>query len=757
MFWGLGEVFDMSNWINGRGLLAATALAALASAFAAPAFARTNYAVLMAVTAYPNLPPKNALIGPNHDAKLVRDYLATSAPVKFEAANVALLADGLDGAVSSPTRANILATLKDIADKAERDDFVYLHYSGHGSQQPTKTPETETDGLDEILLPSDSMPWDDAAKQIPNALVDDEIGAALDAIRDKGAFVWIVVDACNSGSVTRAAAVQVGQDEAERKLDPTDPDGLGIPAAAMPSAQAPVSAPAGERRSGLSFAGTPGEDTRAVQLNEPSATSAEAITRGGMVAFFAAQTIETTPEMPLPKGVPGAERFGLFTFTIFSKLAENPNMTYRQLGHSVLQQYGADARQRPTPIFEGELDARVFGSEPIDTVMQWQVEAADNTLTLPAGRLHRLTPGTRLAILPTPASELADTRGYLEVVSAENFSARVMPVAFGGMPAMKLAELPPKAYARLSELAVDYRLRVARPSAAPGLEEDVRLVDGMLDKLAAAEDRHFNIEFVAPGEAAEIRLGVFRESDVDGAPAGASTEAALWFLPASGEVSLQPGRRPPLIVIDPAKPERLSEATNDNLQKIFRATALSRLSMAAGEQPRDVSVAFQIKRAASGNREPLAAAAVPTVTPGDQVHIVAENNSRGLVDINVLYLGSDYSITHMDSQRLVAGARVDEPLLAFTDSSFGTERMIAVITAAPPLSEVEDLGFLEQGKVPSATRSASVGREGGLSDFAAALTDIGLAPATRSVVKLKGESGPANAVMIYPIETVPLP
>ena len=33
--------------------------------------------------------------------------------------------------------------------------------------------------------------------------------------------------------------------------------------------------------------------------------------------FFAAQTIETTPEMPLPKGVPGAEKFptppGLFT------------------------------------------------------------------------------------------------------------------------------------------------------------------------------------------------------------------------------------------------------------------------------------------------------------------------------------------------------------------------------------------------------------------------------------------------------------
>ena len=78
--------------------------------------------------------------------------------------------------------------------------------------------------------------------------------------------------------------------------------------------------------------------------------------------------------------------------------------------------------------------------------------------------------------------------------------------------------------------------------------------------------------------------------------------------------------------------------------------------------------------------------------------------------------------------------------------------MIAVVTEAPPLSEVEDLSFLEQGKVPMATRAA-----GGASDFAAVLSDIGLAPATRSVVRLKDQSGPKNAVMIYPIETVPLP
>ncbi len=67
---------------------------------------------------------------------------------------------------------------------------------------------------------------------------------------------------------------------------------------------------------------------------------------------------------------------------------------------------------------------------------------------------------------------------------------------------------------------------------------------------------------------------------------------------------------------------------------------------------------------------------------------------------------ADYSITHIDAQRLVAGANlIEEGLLAFTDSSFGMERMIAVLTEAPPLSEIEDLKFLEQGGVPPATRA----------------------------------------------------
>ena len=55
------------------------------------------------------------------------------------------------------------------------------------------------------------------------------------------------------------------------------------------------------------------------------------------------------------------------------------------------------------------------------------------------------------------------------------------------------------------------------------------------------------------------------------------------------------------------------------------------------------------------------------------------------------------------------GAELEEGLLAFTDSSFGMERMIAVLTEAPPQSEKEDLTFLAQDGVPPATRAVGGG------------------------------------------------
>jgi hypothetical protein len=733
-------------------LLGATALSAgaLLPFRAMAQSSRTYHALLVAVTDYPGLPPKASLIGPNHDAVLVRDFLQTSAPVKFLPENITVLADNVEGAAASPTRAAILEALASLAAKVQRDDFVYLHFSGHGAQQPQlNAGGDETDGLDEIFLPQDTGKWVDRARGVPNALVDNDISNSLDAIRDKGAFIWVIFDCCHSGTATRAALIGDG-DVQERKVEATD---LGIPDSEMRAAEAAVATRGLGDGSGI-------EAPRTAAFNiagEP--TGAQAITKGGMVAFFAAQTIETTPEMPLPKGAEDATRYGLFTYTIFSKLAASPNITYRQLGHGVLQQYQADARTKPTPLFEGELDARVFGSEALDMVAQWQIEVVSGKATIPAGLLHRLAPGTKLAILPSPTAELTETLGYLEIASAKNLVSTVVPVAYEDKPQVKLADIPANAYARLTELAVEFTLVAARPAmdrsllgeGGAGLDSEVEMVNSVLDELMAAQDTLFNITLVDAGAPADIRFEVLWEDLVFGGAGDAAHKPVLFFLPASGDVDFSNGAKPPLVAIDLSNRQKLKDATSENLLRIFRATGLSRLSVGSDYKPDQVSVEFQIRRVATDTMEPLVEAKVPRVQPGDELHIVAKNLSNKLVDINILYVGSDYSITHIDTQRLVQGASIEEGLLAFTDSSFGMERMVAVLTEAPPLSEMEDLSFLQQGGVPPATRSA-----GGSAGFADMLRDLGSAPSTRSVAKLGDKGGAKGAVMIFPVETVPL-
>lgn len=722
----------------GRSLLAATALGAIAlGAATGLAEARTNRALIVAATKYPNFPEKNWLHGPNHDAELVRDYLETNDIAKFDARNVTVLADDLKGAKSSPTHAAILGEFKRLADESSAGDFVYIHLSGHGSQQPELVKGSETDGLDEIFLPADTNLWKDRNTGVPNALMDDEIGAALTAIRAKGAFVWFVVDACHSGTADRDV-VPDSQMVKERELDPildlkVAPDAM---ADAQKEAQ-PASRDVGSERESA-FALTDDENAGDAKT-------------GGLVAFYAAQTTETTPERPMPRGKDDATSYGVFTYTLFQRIAENPSMTYRQLGQAILQQYAADSQTKPTPLFEGQLDARVFGSEKIDTVMQWPVKVKGDKVTLSAGLLQRLAPGSKLAILPSPTSELKDTLGYLEVTSAKNLSSELRAVEFDGKPALDLAAMPPQAYARLSDMALDFKLKVARPAAIAGADPQVALVNRTLDTLAANPAKRFNIELVDAGKDADLRLAVLPENQV-ARTAGASATPALWFLPSSGQISAKEETKPPQVSIDAADPKKLEDATASNLQKIFRATSLARLSVASDYQPDQVSVAFSVKRDGKDGAEALDGSNVPYVNPNDIVHILAENKSTKRVDINVLYIGSDYSITHITAQRLESGAKLDEDLLAFTGDSFGLERMVVVLTEAPAGSETEDLSFLAQDRVPSASRA--VGDQRG---FGAMLDQIAAAPSSRGAAafKVNGGDAPKGGVMIFTVETEP--
>lgn len=760
-------------------LLAAAALvfAGLSAVAPTAALARTNYAVLVGVTSYPNVEGAD-LVGPRNDALLIREYLTTTAPVPFDPQNVLVLAEdvGADqGGIGSPTRDAVIGALDRIAARATLGDFVFIQLSGHGMQQPAVDPASEPDGKDEIFLPADIRMWMDEDEGVPSAFTDNEIGEALGKIRAKGAFVWIVIDACHSGTATRA--VGTGMEEVvERKLDPKL---LGIPDEAFRRAEAEAQAMS-EKASGE-------ENDRAPLLTASAnagvpkdavGTSSEATDLGGLVAFFAAQTVETTPEMPLPKGVEDAKPYGLFTFTIMRQLAENPNMTYRQLAQSVLQAYSAENIVRPTPLFEGDLDAPVFGQHAGDYVRQWPLKVGKTAITVAAGQLHGLVQGAKLAVLPKPGSKAEEAVGYVEVRSSDTLTAKVAPVEHDGKPALAPSAIPDTAYARLTELAFDTELTVSRPAGAPRYAVEVGQVEKLLAKIAGDEKRPVKLKLVDASQPADLKLAVMNEKDVVelAARAAGSTGSVkldfaaraaigdaprLWFLPPTAEISLEEGRRPPSIGFAGSTEEGLEDEVADSLLRIFRATNLARLASASNFRPDEFMAKFRIVsgrsetvRSRDGNAEVVARdlepGTVPAVHPGDQIDLIALNNSTKPVDINVLYIGSDYSISLMYSERLHGGSRVDMPLLEFNGESYGIERMVVVLSEARAQTQKQDLSFLTQEGVRRATRA--IGHPGG---FEGLLRDVGNAPATRGALRLGQSAAAKGALLIYPVENLP--
>lgn len=687
------------------------ALVAMAMLAPLPALA-DNFALLIGASTYDNLEERYWLRGPANDVKLVKTYLTESAPVPFEAENVLLLADGVDGA-EKPTLQAIRDGFAQLTEAVGPGDFVYLHFSGHGTQGPALDPSTEIDGLDEMFLPVDIGPWNDTVGTVENALVDDEIGQLIGALREKGATVWAVFDACHSGTVTRAAPSN-GEDVRMRKLSP---DALGVPDAVMADAE-------GQARA----------------LPDPRArpaTPVEGVTGdGGFIAFFAAQTTETTPEKRLPRGAPGRVSQGVFTYTIFETLAENPGVTYRQLGQEVLRRYAVQNLALSTPTFEGDLDAIVFSGEATEAIHQWPVREGEFGLILQAGHLQQLNKGEVMALLPTAASSLEDALGFAEITYADTFTAELEPVAHNGKQAVDPYDLPKGVYARKIAETVDFTLRVARP------EGDLpAAVSEALDLLV--RETAERVKLVDPGADADVRLALLPDS---------TRPDAIWLLPGTGYFAPDLADQTPSVRYADRQAAEIAVVMADSLESMARAINLLRMGGQYDTADLSFDLRLQTKNRENRTLRDLDTSTVPVLVPDDQVHVIATNNEDFPVDANVLHIGSDYSITHFLNTRLQPGDTLKKGLFRITDEAFGRDRVVIVLSPAEPQSPIEDLRFLQQSAV-----EVMRGDGTGQSSFAASLREAGFGSTTRAVAALDDTSGPSPAILQFGIDTVPKP
>ncbi len=672
---------------------------------ALPALARENHAILIGANQYQNLAERWWLKGPANDVQLVATYLTTQAPVPFAPDNVTVLTDGVAG-YEAPTLAAIRAAFAELTAEVQPGDFVYLHFSGHGTQAPALDPSTELDGLDELFLPVDIGPWSNQIGAVENALIDDEIGALIDGLRAKGADVWAVFDSCHSGTVTRSLD---GADE-EVRTRQLSPEVLGLDAEAMEDV---VSRSVGDPRDGVEapFDAGAGE--------------------GSFVAFFAAQTNEVTPEKNLPKGKPDRKPQGVFTFTLMEVLAEYPAATYAQIGQEVLRRYSVKNLAKSTPLFEGDLDQVAFSGEAGERVAQWQAEVTEAGLTIPAGTLHGLSEGARLAVMASAADADDAALGFVELTTVETFTATGQPVEVDGKALP--AELPKGVTLRQIDETLDFTLTVALPPGGNAAADALLAAQGALADAAGPR-----LVFVPDSQDADLRLAVLPESP---------RPDAIWVLPATGLV--QDFATTPSVSTADKDAETLAATLADTLTTMARAQNLLKLGAAVGRGDLDVEVELLTRTPEDRTLKPLPFTPVPTLLPEDEVHVLARNNTDGPVDVNVLYIGADWSISHWFSGRLQPGDELKKGLFKISDNVLGQERMLVVVTPAKPQSPVEDLSYLAQDAL-DVTRSL------GGSGFGDALAEAGFGETTRGAIALSDEeeTGPAPAILQLELRTV---
>lgn len=642
----------MRRWIGTvLGMLLATPLAA------------ETRALLIGASVYEPDLGFDDLKGPPNDVRLLHAMLSAKGVT-----DITVLADNVAGA-ARPTHAAILAAFADLASVSQPGDLVFITLSGHGTRQPDQNGD-EGDGLDEVFLPSDVTKGAPGALTIPNALVDDEIGAAVLAIRQTGADVVLVLDACHSGSGIRDA----GADQAARYVDPAL---LGISTVAR------------------------GGEVAEVVEDAP----------GRYLALYAARSSELAREVNMTPGAPDESGwYGLFTARLAGRLEGAEGLTWRQVFQSTLADLNDTALPgggpQQTPSWEGNLiDAPVWGGEG-GSERQFGVDFDQ----LQAGMVQGFGVGTLFALV-----EGDQLLGHAQIELAEPIRSYLRPVAADCQPRAGAlcpvaGPLPNARFARLIARPVDLALHLSLPDLPADDPLRVALV-GAVEQVNAA---------------GHIQVVLGAGADVQVAAAGGK----LWFgrRVSVGEtpvgLSWQPGDPLPLtaLITRIANAERLAalltsaagEASALNPSPVALATdlAASRLAdldaQAQGDPVRECRRAI----AGAGAARSLDLAEAPELKQCDLLNLSVQATAPGARDVNRVHIDSQFCVhaahEHLDGTMAVP---LGDPMVICSDCpggvAAGDERLFLVVTLSQDNAEQVNLEGLVETCTTAPTRSAA--------------------------------------------------
>ena len=664
-----------------RHLVCVFALLILASVpFRAQAETR---ALLIGVSDYDESIGLLDLKGPKNDVTLLAATLRGRGIDQIE-----ILADGVDGG-QRPTRTAILTAFSDLAAKANDGDFVFIHLSGHGTRQADRGGD-EADGLDEVFLPADTARAEPGTNQIPNAITDDEIGAALAAIRSKGADVWFVLDSCHSGSGTRAGSLNT----ATRFVDPSV---LGVSAD-------PVYLD---------------EETVVEQTQDDLP--------GGFMAFYSAQSSELAREVNFAADTGGDEWYGLFTAKLAARLQTSAGLTFRQLFQAVLSDLNATgvpgAARLQTPLWEGDLiDAAVFGSE--DTIGIRRFAISDGFLS--AGRVHGIAEGTLLGLVSDAADDPDALIGYAQAFDLSTTEADLRAVSADCAPSIEstcasTGQIPSGAqFAQVIAHPSDAFLRFAPPrdfETGEPLPETHAMTRALTDAIAQTNES---------GRAAVALSQTGYAIDV------VYSEDALWFGPQNDlqptGLRWQPDTEQDLapLLERMAKAEVLARVLSDvsdsasvlnpspiHVDTSYFNTPVDQLVPIGS----DVSPVRECRRILGGRSE-TSPGSLPDnarLKQCDAVGFKAKGDVRGSHDVNRIHIDAQYCV-HTAYERIegIANALPLGPEMVLCSDcpggySAGAERLFVMVTQSQANAEPLNLeGLIETCEAEAPTRGAAL-------------------------------------------------
>lgn len=389
--------------------------------------ARTIYALLVGINEYLGGVPR--LNGCTNDVEGLRAFLeARTQSGEFELKLLTLTSgDFFNPDEVKPTRAAVISAFREHLGKAQADDVALFYYSGHGSQElaPPEFWHLEPDHLDETLVLYDSRTedgWD---------LADKELALLIAELAARGPHVLVILDACHSGSGTRAAdgtTVRLAPlDRRERPLEAFLPGvvpGIGTGAPDTGNLPTPGSRESGQRKTGGWFGLPPGRH----------------------VVISACQAEESARE----KLMPGGQVHGVLSYYLLDTLQRaGPPLTYRDVFYrldALVRNLVSDQNPLLAASDSADLQQPFLGGAMDEQLPYYNISfEKESGWTLQAGAIHGIAAPdgaetTHLALFPfgtplKPGSSLAGSLGQARVLAVQAGQSRVeLALADGHQP-----------------------------------------------------------------------------------------------------------------------------------------------------------------------------------------------------------------------------------------------------------------------------------------------------------------------------------